>query len=406
VNLSFSQEYQQFREEVRAFLTENWSATDVAANPVVDELKRGLGGGTRTDARATEFRRAAAAKGYLYRHVPRAYGGGEQTPDALKATIIADEFHAAKAPFEISNQGPAMLVPTLLAHGNEKQKKEFIEKTLLGHIRWCQGYSEPGAGSDLAALRTSGVLDGDEWVVNGQKIWTSNAADADMMFALIRTEPDAPKHEGITYMLLDMKTPGLDVRPLRQMDGQAHFNEVFFDDVRVPRNSIVGERGNGWKVSRSTLKAERALIGNASMLRRTLEGTVALAQLTEVRGRKAIEDPVVREKLADLDARVCAAEFNGYRLLTAGHRGQDPGLAGLVTKLYASQLSYDIAMMALEISSDRGLLGQGEPAAPFDGMMMGSFYGAFMLALGGGAPNIQRNVIGERGLGLPRDLRK
>ena len=406
MNLSYSEEYQQFREEVREFLEANWTPEDVAANPVVNELKRGLGGGTRTDARASEFRRAAIAAGYLYRHVPRDCGGGEQPPDPLKATIIAEEFHAAKAPYEISNQGPAMLVPTLLAHGSDEQKQEYIEKTLLGHIRWCQGYSEPGAGSDLAALRTSGVLEGDEWVVNGQKIWTSNAADADMMFALIRTEPDAPKHEGITYMLIDMKTPGLDIRPLRQMDGDAHFSEVFFDDVRVPRDSIVGERGNGWAVSRSTLKAERALIGNASMQRRTLDGAVALAQLTDVRGRKAIEDPAIREKLADLDARVCAAEFNGYRLLTAGHRGEDAGLAGMVTKLYASQLSYEISMLALEISSDRGLLGQGEPAAPFDGMMMGSFYGAFMLALGGGAPNIQRNVIGERGLGLPRDERK
>ncbi len=406
VNLKYNESYQKFREEVRDFLTQNWTPEDVAANPVVNELRRGLGGGARTDERATEFRRAAVSEGYLYRSVPRAYGGSEQQADPLKATIIAEEFHNAKAPYELSNQGPAMLVPTLLAHGTEEQKNTYIESTLMGHIRWCQGYSEPGAGSDLAALRTTGVLEGDAWVVNGQKIWTSNASDADMMFALIRTEPDAPKHDGITYMLIDMKSPGLDIRPLRQMDGEAHFNEIFFDDVRVPRDSIVGDRGNGWKVSRSTLKAERALIGNASMQRRTLDGAVALAQLTEVRGRKAIEDPAVREKLADLDARVCAAEFNGYRLLTAGHRGEDPGLSGLVTKLYASQLSYDIAMLALEISSDRAMLGQGETIAPFDGMMMGSFNGAFMLALGGGAPNIQRNVIGERGLGLPRDVRK
>ena len=405
MNLSYSAAYQEFREELRRFLAANWTDADRTGEVAVDPAKSQLGSGARTDARATEFRRRAIAAGYLYRQVPRRYGGGEQPADTLKATIISEEFKRAKAPFEILGQGPSMLVPTLLAHGTEEQRQRFIESTLLGRIRWCQGYSEPGAGSDLASLRTSGVLDGDEWVVNGHKLWTSNASEAQWMFALIRTEPDAAKHDGITYMLIDMKTPGLDVRPLRQLNGAAHFSEVFLSDVRVPRESIVGERGRGWMVSRSTLKAERALIGNASFARQTFDGTLALAQLTAVRGRKAIEDPLIRDRLADLESRLLAAEYNGYRLLTASARDEDPGIFALVAKLHTSTLFYDIARLAMDISSDRALLAPGEASAPFSGMLVEPYMTYYALAIGGGAPNIQRNVIGERGLGLPRDAR-
>lgn len=406
MNLKFSEEYQRFREEVRAFIADHWTEEDVANNPQISEMAQGLGSAPRVDERATSFRREAAKRGYMYRHVPRKYGGGEQAPDPLKATILAEEFRAAKAPHELSSQGPAMLVPTLLAHGTEEQKEKYVEKTLLGHIRWCQGYSEPGAGSDLASLRTSGVLDGDDWVVNGQKIWTSNAREADMMFALVRTEPDEAKHDGISYLLIDMETPGIDVRPLRQMDGDAHFNEVFFDNVRVPKHSMVGERGQGWYVSRSTLKAERALIGNAGMARRTLDGCIALAQMTEIRGKPAIQDPVIRDRLSDLDARVRAAEYNGYRLLTESAKGHDGGLAGLVTKLHTSSLAHECSKLAMDISSDAAMLAPGEDHAPFGGMLVQSYVMYYALAIGGGAPNIQRNVIGERGLGLPRDPRR
>jgi alkylation response protein AidB-like acyl-CoA dehydrogenase len=405
MNLAYGVEYERFRDEVRAFLAEHWSAEDdAAADP--SSVAAAMGGIVRTDAKATAFRTAAIARGYLYRSVPRRYGGGEQPPDPLKAVIIAEEWKRARAPFEISGQGPSMLVPTLLEHGTEEQKRRFVEPTLLGLVKWCQGYSEPGACSDLASLATRGVLDGDTWVVTGQKIWTSNAHEADWMFALVRTEPDAPKHEGITYFLIDMKSPGIEVRPLRQMTGEADFNEVFLDAVRVPATSIVGARGQGWQVSRSTLKHERALIGNASMIRRTFDGVVLLAQLTEVRGRPAIEDPVIRDRLADLDAQLLAAEYNGFRLLTASARGEDPGLAGLVIKLHTSTLQYHVTKLAMDIMSDRALLAPGEPTAPFSAMLTTAYMWYYGLALGGGAPNIQRNVIGERGLGLPRDQRK
>jgi len=402
VNLAYSAEYEAFRAEVRRFLAQEWSAEDAASQPDPDG-PGAMTGGLAVDDRATAFRLKAIERGYLYRHVPRQYGGSEQSPDPLKATIIAEEFRKARAPHEIMGQGPSMLVPTLLEHGTEKQKQFFIRDTLVGRIRWCQGYSEPGAGSDLASLRTRAVLEGDYWVVNGQKIWTSNAKDASWMFALVRTEPEQPKHDGISYLLIEMKSPGIDVRPLRQMTGDADFNEVFLDNVRVPAANIVGRRGQGWIVSRSTLKHERALIGGSHLTRRAFDGLVMLARAYELHGRPAIEDPVIRARLVELEARLLANEYQGYRLLTMSARGEEPGVAGMVMKLASTQLGYDIAKLAMDVSGDKALLAPGESNAP----AMGMFGSAYMWSLGvliaGGAANIQRNIMAERGLGLPRD---
>ena len=405
MNLSYTAEYEKFRGEVRRFLAEHWSAEDAAAHPDRDDLTA-VGGPGLPNERVTAFRLLAIERGYLYRHVPRRYGGSEQTPDPLKSAIIAEEFRRARAPGEVIGQGPSMLVPTLLEHGTEAQKQRFIRDTLLGRIRWCQGYSEPGAGSDLASLRTRAVLEDGHWVVNGQKIWTSGAKDADWMFALVRTEPEKPKHDGISYLLIEMRTPGIEVRPLRQMTGDADFNEVFFENARVPVENLVGARGQGWVVSRSTLKHERALIGGSHLTRRTFDGLVMLAKALEVRGRPAIQDPVIRNRLVELEARLLANEYQGYRLLTLSARREDHGLAGLVMKLASTTLGYDIAKLAMDVIGDRGLLAPGEPSAP----AMGMFGTAYMWSLGvliaGGAANIQRNIIAERGLGLPRDGRR
>jgi alkylation response protein AidB-like acyl-CoA dehydrogenase len=405
VNLSYTAEYEKFRGEVRRFLAEHWSAEDAAAHPDRDDLTA-VGGPGLPNERVTAFRLLAIERGYLYRHVPRRYGGSEQTPDPLKSAIIAEEFRRARAPGEVIGQGPSMLVPTLLEHGTEAQKQRFIRDTLLGRIRWCQGYSEPGAGSDLASLRTRAVLEDGHWVVNGQKIWTSGAKDAEWMFALVRTEPEKPKHDGISYLLIEMRTPGIEVRPLRQMTGDADFNEVFFENARVPVENLVGARGQGWVVSRSTLKHERALIGGSHLTRRTFDGLVMLAKALEVRGRPAIQDPVIRNRLVELEARLLANEYQGYRLLTLSARREDHGLAGLVMKLASTTLGYDIAKLAMDVVGDRGLLAPGEPNAP----AMGMFGTAYMWSLGvliaGGAANIQRNIIAERGLGLPRDGRR
>ena len=400
MDLSYSAAYLAFRAEVRAFLDERWSAADRSRYGGGEAL---IGRIARPDERVTEFRIQAIEAGYLYRNIPRAWGGGEQPFDPLKSAIIREEFKRAKAPREMVGQGPSMLVFTLLEHGTEEQKKHFIRDTLLGKLLWCQGYSEPGAGSDLASLRTRAELDGDEWVINGQKIWTSNADEADWMFALVRTEPDAQKHDGISYILLDMKTPGITVRPLRQITGDSDFNEVFFDNARVPRSGLVGERGKGWLVSRSTLKYERALIGDTDINRRTLDGLVMLARALDRGGRPAIEDGVLRGRLVEMETRLVAAELHAMRLLTMQARGEDPGLPGMVPKLYGTQLTYDLARLAMDISGDGAALAPGESEAPAMGMFVQAYLWSLGILIAGGTANIQRNIIAERGLGMPRD---
>jgi len=400
MDLSYNAEYEAFRGEVRAFLDAHWSAEDRSRHGGSDQL---IGRIARPEGRVSEFREQAIGAGYLYRNIPRAWGGGEQPFDPLRSAIIREEFKAARAPREMVGQGPSMLVFTLLEHGTEEQKRQFIRRTLLGEVLWCQGYSEPGAGSDLASLRTKAVLDGDEWVVSGQKIWTSNAQEADWMFALVRTEPEASKHDGISYMLLDMKTPGITVRPLRQITGDSDFNEVFFDNVRVPRTGLVGERGKGWIVSRSTLKYERALIGDTDINRRTLDGMVMLARAIDRRGKPAIEDPVLRGRLVEVETKLVAAELHSMRLLTMQAKGEEPGIAGLVPKLYGTQLTYEMARLAMDICAEGAALAPGEPEAPAMGMFVNAYLWSLGILIAGGTANIQRNIISERGLGMPRD---
>ena len=229
MDLSYSQEHEAFRSEVVAFLRENADAAPRAG---------------KGDAKA--WQKLLIAHGYAARTIPREYGGYGAEPDILKSRIIAEEFARAQTSPGMGGQGISMLVPTLLEMGSEDQKRQFIGPTLSGDLLWCQGYSEPDAGSDLASLRTKAVLDGDDWVVSGQKIWTSTAHLADWIFCLVRTEPEAAKHEGISFLLFSMKTPGIEVRPRVDMTGVANFNEVFFTDVRVPKHQIVGRRGEGW----------------------------------------------------------------------------------------------------------------------------------------------------------------
>jgi alkylation response protein AidB-like acyl-CoA dehydrogenase len=399
MDLTYGPEYEAYRQELRQFLADAWTDEDRShqgEERVIGTIKPPL-------PHVTAFRRRAVEAGYVYRDIPKEYGGSEQPFDPFKEALIREEFKIAKAPREMIGQGASMLAPTLLERGTQAQKERFVRATLMGEILWCQGYSEPGAGSDLASLRATGALDGDHWVVNGQKIWTSNAEEAKWMFCLVRTEPDAPKHDGISYLLIEMNTPGIEVRPLRQMTGESEFCEVFLEDVRVPKDNIVGERGRGWQVSRSTLKHERAFIGNTDIIRKTYDGLFLLAQSTEVRGRPAIKDPLVRERMAALEARLLAAEYHGARLLTMQARGEEPGISALVTKHNTSQLMYDLSLFAMDVMGDGGAMASGEPRAPFMGMFVHAYMWAFGLLIGGGTANIQRNIIAERGLGLPRD---
>lgn len=397
MDLGYGAVYEDFRQEVRRFLEAHWSPPGGGA------------AGREASAQVLAFRRRAIAAGYLARSVPRRYGGSEQDPDPLKAQVIREEFRRAGAPLDPPGIGTMMLVPTLLERGEEWQKEKWVPGTILGELTWCQGYSEPGAGSDLASLTTRAELVGEEWIVHGQKVWTSSAHLADFMFCLCRTEPDAPKHAGISYLILDMRQAGVDVRPLRQMTGSAHFNEVFLNGARTPRDWIVGRRGEGWSVSRTTLKHERNSLGDAAMAGTTFRSLVALAKERLRAGRPASEDAEIRQRLARLEGFVLAHQYSSYRQLTSQLRGEDPGILALMNKLHSSHIAEDIAKLALDLLEDDGL------AAPEDrGRLMGhaphsaggwiaQTMASLGMAIGGGTANIQRNVIAERGLGLPRD---
>ena len=394
MDLSYGAEMEGFRDEVKAFLADNWPLTGEEAELPFEEASR-------------VFRGRAIDAGYLYRNIPRQYGGSEQAPDVLKAQVIREEFGRVWAPMEARGIGTMMLVPTLLERGEEWMKEKFVRKSITGEYVWCQGYSEPGAGSDLASLKTKGELVGDEWVINGQKIWTSGAQHAHYMFCLVRTEPDAQKHAGISYLLIDMDQPGIDVRPLRQMTGGADFNEVFLSDVRTPKDWIVGKRGEGWNVSRTTLKHERNSIGGAAQTRGIFKGIVKLAKETQLDGRPAIEDPGIRQRLATLEGYVKAHQYTGYRQLTADAKGENAGIINMMTKLFSTDLGHEFAKLALDLLQDDGLLSAGDPKIGLVPKGSQSWVSQYMYSLGiavaGGTANIQRNVIAERGLGLPRE---
>jgi alkylation response protein AidB-like acyl-CoA dehydrogenase len=397
MELSFGAEYESFRAEVRDFLA-GWPLTGEEALLPLEEQEQ-------------IFRKRGIERGYVYRQYPVEYGGSGQPYDGTKDRILQEEYALAGAPGDSKYQGPAMLVPTLLEMGSEEQKRRFIPPTLSGEMRWCQGYSEPGAGSDLASLQSTARLDGDEWVINGQKIWTSNALESQMMFGLFRTEPDAGKHAGISYLLIPMDQKGVDVRPLKQITGGMEFNEVFFDDARAPAENIVGRRGEGWGVSRATLKHERNLIGNPRMMAEQFEELVDLAKKRRRGGRPAIEDPAVREHIARIHGYVRAAETTGLRVLSADLNGEPlkAMLPMMMMKLYSTDVSQLITKLAYDLIGADGML---EPDCDanyaHDGSgkaVVNNYLFSLGPAIAGGASNIQRNIIAERGFGLPRDAR-
>ena len=296
-----------------------------------------------------------------------------------------------------------MVGPTLIQFGTDEQRRRHLPKILTAEEIWCQGYSEPGAGSDLASLKTRAELVGDEFIVNGQKVWTSNAQIADWMFCLVRTDPSAPKHRGISYILIDMKTPGITVRPLVQMTGDAGFNEVFFEDVRVPRKNLVGELNQGWQVANATLAHERNMLGSTTRTQQMFNGLLRIAQTHQRYGRPAGQDPIVRQKLAALMIRVEAMKYHSLRQLTDTLRGRKPGIAASVNKLVSTELNHDIAALAIELLGNYGPLARTASRVADRGMWPYEFMFTLGLIIGGGTSQIQKNIISERGLGMPRE---
>jgi alkylation response protein AidB-like acyl-CoA dehydrogenase len=392
MDLSYTDAEEAFRQEVRTFLEEHEA-----------EIPKHFGV-NRPTPEARAWQQKLIAHGYTARAIPVEYGGAGQPPDIMRAQIIAEEFARARAPLGLVNQGISMLVPTLLELGTEAQKQAWIAPTLRGELIWCQGYSEPGAGSDLASLTTSAIEEGDDFIVNGQKIWTTTAHAADMMFALVRTEPNAPnKYLGISYLIFSMTTPGIEVRPLRTMTGAAEFNEVFLTDVRVPKTQIVGGRGDGWRVSNTTLKHERGMLGDPNAALARMNNLLALMAEESLDGTPVIGMPVYRDRAMRLQGRALSMKYHGLRLLTAAAKGTDPMLARQIVKLQATELNHQIATLAIDVMGDLGLLYDGSPHARANGTWQKRFMFDLGMIIGGGTAQIQKNIIAERGLGLPRE---
>ena len=387
MDLSLGEEHEAFRREVASFLE---SHRDMGARP--------------GRAAALEWQKLLIEHGYAGRTIPRDYGGYGAAPDILKARIIAEAFARAQLSPGLGGQGISMLIPTLLEVGSEEQRREIIGPTLRGERVWCQGYSEPGAGSDLANLRTRAELDGDHWVVNGQKIWTSTAHLADWIFCLVRTEPEASKHQGISFLLFSMKTPGIETRPLIDMTGGHSFNEVFFTDVRVPASQIVGRRGEGWKVANAILRHERGSLADPNAMLSRLNAMKDLMRAETLDGRRLIDDPVYLDRLMKIEGQVLAMRCNDLRLLSAAVNGHDAGLAGMIVKLQTTELRHELEGLAIDIMGEMGLIyGEGAPHLRGGGSWQWNYMFFLGLIIGGGTSQIQKNIISERGLGMPRE---
>lgn len=390
MDLSLSAEHETFRDEVTTFLTDH----------KMDWPESGL---DPQDAKRLAWQKMLIDNGYAARTIAKKYGGYGAEPDILESRMIAEAFAKTGAPPPTANQGVSMLVPTLLENGTEEQKRRWIEPTLRGEVIWCQGYSEPGAGSDLANLRTAGVLEGDEYVINGQKIWTSTAKEADMIFCLVRTDPDVPKHGGISYLIFSMETPGIEIRPLVDMTGSANFNEVFFTDVRVPKDQIVGEPGQGWRVANSTLKHERGMLGNPNAAKARLVSIIKLMKTETINGERLIDSPIFRDRLIKLQAEVYAMQANGMRVTTSSLKRESPGMAGLIIKLQGCELNHQLAALANDVMGELGLLYGDTPRIRDRGNWQRRFMYDLGLIIGGGTAQIQKNIISERGLGMPKE---
>ncbi len=403
MNLDYGPEYEEFRKEVKDFC-KKYQGLEFS-----DGLGVTLGAGKKSNNKnglimtRSEWQKILIEHGYFAREVPKKYGGYGGTIDILKNKIINSEFTKAGVPVATRGQGIDYLVPTLLEIGTEEQKQKYIKPTLHFEMIWCQGYSEPNSGSDLASLQTKGILDGDSWVINGQKIWTSTAKYADMMFCLVRTEPDAPKHKGISYLLIPMDTPGIEIRPLVDMTLNASFNEVFFTDVRIPADNIVGERGQGWLVANITLVYERGSLGDPDVIVSRLNQLLDLMKTETIDGTRIIDKPVFRDRVMKIQGRVLAFQNHGLRLLSARlNKRKDVMLGIMILKLIGTELRHELESLAIDVMGELGTLYEDSPNLRGDGSWQFAYMMYLGLIIGGGTSQIQKNIIAERGLGLPK----
>jgi alkylation response protein AidB-like acyl-CoA dehydrogenase len=351
--------------------------------------------------RLLEYHHRLSDSGYVALHWPKEHGGGGAT--LMEQAIYQDEVLSYGLPLYGANQlAIDRIGPTLMFMGTNEQKNRYLHKMLTGEEIWCQGYSEPNAGSDLAGLQTRAVLDGDTFVVNGQKVWTSLAHRAHMQVLLVRTDPEAPKHKGISYLLVDMKSPGITIRPLVQITGEAGFNEVFYDNVRVPKENLVGEVNQGWQVSIATLMYERVSGGTRHPVQRTITELLELSKHIEFEGVPANQHPYVRQKLAQFGVEAECLRLSRYRSLTSQLKGKIPGPESSFGKLFATELNLRVALFADELLGPYGTLDKGSIGAIEGGRWAARTLAARGLTIAAGSSEIQHNIIGERVLKLPK----
>jgi alkylation response protein AidB-like acyl-CoA dehydrogenase len=383
MDFHFTPEEEAFRAEVRAFLDENLPPGTNQNDPKF----------------IADWNRKAREKRWIGFSWPKEVGGGGAT--IMQQVILKEEMSKRKAPsLGTCFMGLAWVGPAIIQYGTEAQKQRFIPDILDGKYQWCTGYSEPGSGSDLASLQCKGVREGDEYVVNGQKIWTSIAMWSKWIILLVRTDPNVTvKHDGITCLLVPMDTPGITVRPIKNMSGGAMFAEVFFDDVRVPVENRLGEEGQGWQVTVSALAHERSSIAEVEGLKRKLEEIKDLARRSTKNGRPALEDDGIRRRIARYEAKIEGMRFNGMRALTKQLKGEPLGAETSINKLLRAELEVAFGEIALEMQGSAGHLEK-----EIDGGRWQRFALSWPeVVIGGGTPNIQKNIIAERVLGLPKD---
>lgn len=385
---------QAFRSAIRA-----WLAGNLPPGWTTDPSVRPTGMAERV-AFARNWQRRLHEGGWAGLSWPREFGGRDLS--AEEQLWFSEEYVAADAPDAIDiGVGPGLTGPTLIHHGTRWQKERFLGAILRGEEVWCQGFSEPGAGSDLAGLRTRGEVRGDEIVVNGQKVWTSYARFADWCILVVRTNPGAPKHKGLTFLLLDMRTPGITIRPLVEMTGVAWFNEVFFENVRVPRECVVGEIDRGWDIAMTTLSVERVGTVPYQRLRSELEGVAEIARRFGG-DAPAIADPVHRQRLAQLAIEVEALRLSAYRGVSSLMRRGRPGPEGSMLKLVWSELEQRIMDLAFELEGPYGALAEAAPQAIDAGRWQYALLWSRAASIYAGTSEVQRNIISQRVLGLPR----
>jgi alkylation response protein AidB-like acyl-CoA dehydrogenase len=401
MDFNYTPEQQEFRRHLRGWL-ERTSAEVFETNgdryPGSLET-RFFGRDDKHWLQALEYQRRLLRAGYLALHWPTQWGGA--SAELVEQSIYQDEALRLGLPLYGANQFAIDRIgPTLILLGTEAQKKRFLPHMLTGDEIWCQGYSEPNAGSDLANVQTRAVLQGDYFVVNGQKVWTSLAHRAGWQVLLVRTDTHAPKHKGISYLLVDLRSPGISIRPLREMTGESKFNEVFYDNVRVPKENIVGELNDGWRVSIATLMYQRLSAGTRHPVERTINELLELAKQIEFQGVAANKHPYVRQTLARFYAEGQCLKLGRYRALTSHLRGKTPGPESSFGKLAASDLNLRVVMFANEMLGSMATVDDGSDSAA--GLWMERLLNARELTIAGGANEIQHNIIGERVLGLPK----